>query len=288
MADTVEAATDRERGEVESLISGGRGENGAISSSSVGLKTSQRSSPEEVLAPLVVLKQLVKRRAFWHLTLGKALLLCVAIGSFAWMPTFYVRNGQLTVADVGMYLSIIVGSVGMCAQLLGGMAADHLFATTGDVRWYAWVPAITSSVATPFALLTYWVDSSVLSLGIFIIPTIAANCFDAPTSALLLSMTQSNQRGVAYSFFHFVGGLVAGAGPWLVGMLSDALAPGGSMGLGVGADGEEEVAVGLRRALMAVQLLNLWAAMHFVLAARSLREEAAASSSAWAGGRANE
>ena len=30
-----------------------------------------------------------------------------------------------------------------------------------------------SSVATPFALLTYWVDSSVLSLAIFIIPTIA-------------------------------------------------------------------------------------------------------------------
>lgn len=68
-----------------------------------------------------MLRLLVKRRAFWHLTLGKALLLCVAIGSFAWMPTFYVRNGQLSIAKVGLYLSILVGSVGMSAQLLGAI-----------------------------------------------------------------------------------------------------------------------------------------------------------------------
>jgi hypothetical protein len=34
--------------------------------------------------------------------------------------------------------------------------------------------------------------------------------------------------------------------------------------------------VGLQRALMATQLINLWAAAHFCLAARCLREEAAA------------
>ena len=80
---------------------------------------------------------------------------------------------------------------------------------------------------------------------------------------------------------------VAGAGPWLVGVLSDSFAPDGSAGFGPGAEGEEEIVVGLRRALMATQLLNLWAAGHFVLAARSLREEAVAST-VWAGGRANE
>ena len=53
-----------------------------------------------LLSPLGVLRLLVRRTAFWHITLGKALLLCVAIGSFAWMPTFYVRRGSLSINEV--------------------------------------------------------------------------------------------------------------------------------------------------------------------------------------------
>ena len=53
-----------------------------------------------LLSPLAVLRLLVSRTAFWHLTLAKALLLCVAIGSFAWMPSFYVRRGSLSLEEV--------------------------------------------------------------------------------------------------------------------------------------------------------------------------------------------
>ena len=53
-----------------------------------------------LLSPLAVLRLLVKRTAFWHLTFAKALLLCVAIGSFAWMPSFYVRRGSLSLEEV--------------------------------------------------------------------------------------------------------------------------------------------------------------------------------------------
>lgn len=58
------------------------------------------SAPGELLSPFEVLRQLVRRTAFWHLTLAKALLLCVAIGSFAWMPTYYVRRGNLSIEEV--------------------------------------------------------------------------------------------------------------------------------------------------------------------------------------------
>lgn len=74
-----------------------------------------------------------------------------------------------------------------------------------------------------------------------------------------------------------IGGLVAGTGPWLVGTLSDVFEPtvaGNTAGYELG-----DVAasfVGLQRALMATQLINLWAAAHFCVAARCLREEATA------------
>ena len=133
------------------------------------------------------------------------------------------------VEQVGLYLSIIVGSVGVVAQVAGGAAADYMYARTNDVRWYAWVPAMTSSVATPFAIACYYATSDATSLVLFVVPTLAANCFDAPvryytdcltalsilwpllmctmmfwrqTSALLMSMTAPNQRGAAYAFFH--------------------------------------------------------------------------------------
>ena len=71
---------------------------------------------------------------------------------------------------------------------------------------------------------------------------------------------------------------MAGTGPWLVGTLSDAFEPlaepvrpdnvesGGAAGV--------RSPIGLQRALMATQLINLWAAVHFCFAARCLREEA--------------
>lgn len=82
--------------------------------------------------------------------------------------------------QVGVYLSGIVGSVGVVAQVAGGTAADCMYARTSDLRWYAWVPALTSSIATPFAIACYSATSDVTSLVLFIVPTLAANCFDAP------------------------------------------------------------------------------------------------------------
>jgi hypothetical protein len=109
------------------------------------------------------------------------------------------------------------------------------------------------------------------------------NSFDAPSSALLLGMTPPALRGTVYALFHLAVGLVAGLGPWLVGSLSDLMSDeGGANHLGKqqsdAATSESGVvkgasAVGLQRALMLMQLVNLWAALHFCLAACTVREE---------------
>ena len=86
----------------------------------------------------------------------------------------------IVLEQVGLYLSIIVGSVGVVAQVAGGAAADCMYARTNDLRWYAWVPAMTSSMATPFAIACYYATSDMTSFVLFIVPTLAANSFDAP------------------------------------------------------------------------------------------------------------
>lgn len=72
---------------------------------------------------------------------------------------------------------------------------------------------------------------------------------------------------------------MAGTGPWLVGTLSDAFEPaaeGSPDHVESGGGSATPSSVGLQRALMATQLINLWAAVHFCFAARCLREEAKA------------
>jgi hypothetical protein len=85
----------------------------------------QRSA---LLSPLAVLRLLVRRTAFWHLTLAKALLLCVAIGSFAWMPTFYVRRGSLNIEQVRSAHNII--GVSLCSSVIARLAT-----TVGWAHW---------------------------------------------------------------------------------------------------------------------------------------------------------
>eukprot|EP01049_Picozoa_sp_SAG25_P001979 SAG25_NODE_97_length_15788_cov_5.361910_4_plen_479_part_00 len=58
----------------------------------------------------LVMRHLASHQWIWHLILGKGLLLLVAIGSFAWTPTYYVRAGLLTTEQAGWRLGLIVVS----------------------------------------------------------------------------------------------------------------------------------------------------------------------------------
>jgi hypothetical protein len=104
-------------------------------------------------------------------------------------------------------------------------------------------------------------------------------------------MVGANMRATSQFFVSLVLGLVGiGLGPTLVGLLSDRFAarsfalgsftaacPGGRALAGSG-DAlmqacRDASAVGLRHALMVITLLCVWAALHYFLAARSLRRD---------------
>jgi hypothetical protein len=68
-------------------------------------------------------------------------------------------------------------------------------------------------------------------------------------------------RSVATSLLLLVQTLIGqGIGPWLAGFVSDSLRP--SMGIG-----------SLRYSLVIVGLVNIWAALHYLIGARSLRQD---------------
>ncbi len=146
--------------------------------------------------------------------------------------------------------------------LLGGLLSDKLSARTGDRRWYMWVPGIATLVMVPFQFFAYL--SNNLSLGH---PVVLHH------DLARVDVLRAVVRGVADpgdAALASCGDVAAAAG-------ADAGWPGpraARRGRGSARCSSRQVGEdSLRYGLCLVGLVNLWAAFHYFVGARSIRAE---------------
>jgi len=161
-------------------------------------------------------------------------------------------------------MAFAYGCGGGAGVLGGGYVADLICKKTGDQRWYAWGSALVIVAALPFALLVYSTQQPVLAVSSLLLATMFGHMFLGPVTAMLQGLAELRRRAVAAALYLFLVNLVSmGVGPVTVGIASD------SFGASLGNDS-------LRYALVAiVTVTSLWAAAHFMLAARTLRSDLA-------------
>jgi predicted MFS family arabinose efflux permease len=215
------------------------------------VETDAQSLPE-------VLRFMAGLRSFWHFSFAGALHAFVGYGAAYFVPSFFARVHEMGLAERGTWLSL-VGLVAVVGTYLGGWLGDRL--APRDMRWYLWVPAIATLAGVPIALGYYLSANPYVALLLFGIPAgIAGPMYLGPTFALTQTLVKPRMRALASAILLFVMNLIGlGIGPWFVGFASDALAP------RFGAES-------LRWALVSiVSVGNLWAAIHYFLAARTLR-----------------
>jgi len=209
-----------------------------------------------------------------------------AIGQF--LNPFLARNYHLGPAEVGRLLGLIAGVSMASGLLIGGFGVD--WAGRSDRRWYVWGPALGLLLAAPLFIFGF----TRVHLGSAVVLLIGAHVsmfvFYSPTLALAQNMVGANMRASsAFLVSGLVMGLVGvGLGPTLSGILSDRLAthafgayiascPGGRAPPGalaaLGDACRAAAATGIRQALMVMALLCLWSAVHYFLAARTLRAD---------------
>ena len=219
-------------------------------------------APAKAKAPAIseVLGFMFKRSSFVHLSLAAALHSVVWYASGAFNNAFLQRSHAMTVSEAGYWISFFsaIGGVGTFA---GGFLADKLSKGKNDRRWYMWVPGIATLLCVPFQFFAYLSPDKSIVLPTFGAMTFMAAVFFGPSFAMTQSIATLRMRSVATSLLLLVQTLIGqGIGPWLAGFLSDKLAP--SMGRG-----------SLRYALVIVGLVNIWAALHYLIGARSLRQD---------------
>ena len=207
-----------------------------------------------------VLGYLWQRRSFRHLSLAAALHSVVWYASGAFNNAFLQRSHQLSVSEAGYWIAILSAIAGF-GTFLGGYAADKLSTGLKDRRWYMWVPGIATLLCVPFQFLAYLTPNLSLALPSLGGLMLMAAEFCGPSFAMTQALASLRMRSVATSLLLFIQTLIGnGLGPSVTGFISDWLQPSAQTD-------------SLRYALVIIGVINFWAALHYLIGARTLRDD---------------
>jgi MFS family permease len=203
-------------------------------------------------------------RSYRHLVLATSIFTLGAIGSGIWIPSFFVRVHGMPNAEVATWLAFIYGGGGVIGATLGGALADRLVSRSGDQRWFAWMSAIASACILPFSLFVYLWHDPITALCVHVGTTTLMHMWMGPAYGTVQSLAGVKRRAMAAAINGLLVNLVAlGAGPLIVGAASDFF------NARFGDDA-------LRYSILSVVCIAYsWAALHFLLAARTLRADLA-------------
>lgn len=225
-----------------------------------GLSDIGTSRAIEKAPPLLdVVKFLASYASFRHMCLAAGLHSVVWYAGSQLNAVFFIRSHGMSSGEAGTWLAFFAG-VGALGTLLGGLLSDKLSARTGDRRWYMWVPGIATLVMVPFQFFAYLSNNMSLVIPSFFVMISLASMFFGPSFAVSQTLATLRSRAVATSLLLLVQTFVGlGLGPLVAGALSEVFRP------HVGEDS-------LRYGLCLVGLVNIWAAFHYFIGARSIRQ----------------
>ena len=227
---------------------------------------SELGTPEvkQKAPPLLdVVKFLSSYSSFRHMCLAAGLHSVVWYAGSQLNGVFFIRAHGMSSGEAGTWLAMFAG-IGAVGTLLGGLIADRVATRTGDRRWYMWVPGIATLVMVPFQFFAYLSNNMDLVIPSFAIMISLASIFFGPSFAVSQTLATLRTRAVATSILLFVQTLVGmGLGPLVAGQISSLL----SSSVGI----EDSIRYGL----CIVGLVNIWAAYHYFVGAKTIRENIA-------------
>ena len=200
-----------------------------------------------------------QKKSFRHMSFAAALTAFVGYGFVTWAPAFLIRSFGMGTGEIGTWFGLILGVAGGIGIALGGYLADKFGAR--DPKWYLWTTAIALLLVTPFNALVYMATESTIALLAMIIPVLLGNFYQATTFSQTQGISELRMRAVAAGILLFIINFIGlGFGPQMVGLVSDLL---------VDSYGTES----LRYALLICSLINVWAAFHYFVAGRHLKDD---------------
>lgn len=196
-----------------------------------------------------------------HLSIALILLFTMGMGLGPWYAAFMMRSHGMGTAELGVWLGLILGVAGIAGILLGGYIASRWFANNerGQMR----MSAITVASLVPFFAAFLLLPQKHQALIAFIPLMLVFNVFFAPTYALMQRLVADDMRATTLAVVMLLANLIGmGAGPQIVGILSDLFRP--SFG-----------PQALRYAMLSMSFVALWSGYHFWKVGQSVETDLA-------------
>ncbi len=187
-----------------------------------GLASNLSSAPDTLWSSA---RFLLSQPAYRNMVLGLSMMLFVATGVVAWLPSFLARSHGMQADEVGRLLGLALGVAGPLGTIvLGGIVADRL--SRRDLRWGLWLVGIGGLVLCPAYLLVIAAPSGSLAIAAYFIPALFGIFFQGPTAALTQAVSPISMRATSGALMLLIGNLIGlGLGPLAIGVLSDLLDP---------------------------------------------------------------
>ena len=198
---------------------------------------------------------LAARRSFIHMAIAAGLSSLVGYSVISFMPSFMGRSFGMGIAELGLWLGLILGIAGGAGFFFGGYLADHL----GRESHRKALNFIAITVLGSAVLLAtmFLAETPTMALLLFILPAATMNVYLAPVLSQAQSLVALRMRATTSALVLLVINVIGLAmGPLLTGILSDALEP---------QFGEES----MRYSLLIVSSVILpWAVWHYYRAGK--------------------
>jgi len=212
------------------------------------------------IEPLGEILRFFGRRAAMRQILTAATLHTLAVGAqVTFNFTFLTRVHDLSGTQAGIVIGLLTGIFGGIGTYLGGWLGDRFGAR--DARWYLWWLAIGAFISIPFSIAAYLSPSTPVAVVALSLSVVGSYFYTGACHVVAQSLARPRMRAITASIMLFSMNLLGfGIGPPIAGAISDAL-------------GGEDA---LRYALALMNVVLLWACLHYVLAARTYREDLSA------------
>ncbi|HET9385852.1 MAG TPA: MFS transporter [Gemmatimonadales bacterium] len=225
-----------------------------------GLSDGARKTDSKTPGMWEVLSFLWRRSSFRHLSLAAALHSVVWYASSAFNNAFLQRSHAMSAQEAGNWIAVLALFAGV-GTFLGGLLSDWLSSRSNDRRWYMWVPGVATLLCVPFQFLAFLSTNLAVTLPSFVGLMLMAAVFFGPSFAMTQALATLRMRSVATSLLLFIQTLIGfGLGPSVTGLISDWLRPAYQVD-------------SLRYALVIIGVVNLWAALHYMWGARTLKQD---------------
>lgn len=158
----------------------------------------------------------------WRYAATAAVVTQIAtLGISAWLPAFIIRSHELSAAQTGQIMALLIGICGTAGAIGGGIFADRLAKKRG-IQWLSWTLGVSYSLVCVLAPAVFLMDDLTIFVALLAPYTALLLTSSGVQFAIAHSVVESDMRAMSSALLILLINLFGlGFGPLIVGALSD-------------------------------------------------------------------